>query len=413
MYPRDREKVKIWDVTEIINGWTPSTKILDYWDWDIARIWPNDMSKKKDYKYIIWWERYISKKWLDHSSAKLVPEWTVILSSRAPIGYVNIAKNAISTNQWCKSIICWTKLDNEFLYYFLSINKQLLENNSSWATFKELSWDSLKKIEILLPPFKVQQRIASILSKYDDLIENNNQRIKILEQEAELIYKEWFVKFKFPWHEKVRMIDSGTEFGMLPEWWEVKKVNDIVNTLQKWPSLTYVEDKEEWIPVINQKCIRNNEIEIKDIQYARPLKKEKEVCYMKKYDILVNSMWVGTLWRVSRNLSIDYNMIIHNCISFLRSKEDLLKQTILYYQIKSYENSFINLWTWSTWQTTLNINIIWDCNIIIPHIGIQEQFNKIILKMFDHIWELKKQNENLRKTRDILLPKLISGEVEV
>ena len=401
---QDRKKVKLWEITDIIMWQSPKSEFYTNNSSDIPFFqWCTEF--KELYPIV---RQYCSK------PTKIAKNWSILMSVRAPVWDLNIANTECCIGRWLCAINSKIKWNNRFIYYLLKANRDYLDSKWNWAVYKAINKDTLQDAEFLIPKsIPTQQTIASILSKYDDTIENNNQRIKILEQEAELIYNEWFMKFNFPWYEDVKMIDSWTQFEMIPEGWSVKKVYDIVTILQKWPSLTYVEDKEEWIPVINQKCIRNSEIEIKDIQYARPLKKEKEVCYMKKYDILVNSMWVGTLWRVSRNLSIDYNMIIHNCISFLRSKEDLLKQTILYYQIKSYENSFINLWTWSTWQTTLNINVIWDCNVIIPHIEIQEQFDKITLKMFDHIWELKKQNKNLRKTRDILLPKLISWEVEV
>ncbi|MEI7920138.1 MAG: restriction endonuclease subunit S [bacterium] len=79
----------------------------------------------------------------------------------------------------------------------------------------------MKNLDIYLPPLPTQQRIAFILSTYDDLIENNTRRIKILEEQAQLIYKEWFMKFKFPGWEKVKMVDSGTELGKIPEGWSI------------------------------------------------------------------------------------------------------------------------------------------------------------------------------------------------
>lgn len=390
MFNQDRKKIKLWEIAEIVNGWTPSTKVFDYWDWDISRIWPNDMSKRKDYKYITGWERYISKKWLDHSSAKLVPEWTVILSSRAPIGYVNITRNKISTNQWCKSIICWEKLNNEFLYYFLTINKQLLENNSSWATFKELSSDSLKRIELFLPPLPTQQRIASILSKYDDLIENNNQRIKILEQEAELIYKEWFVKFKFPWHEKIKMIDSWTEFGIIPDWWEVRKVEELIEkiptgkkydnktttpiwkvpVIDQWSSwIIWYHDDEPWVVASTENPI---------ITFAN------HTCY--------------------QNIIMFPFSTIQNIFAYYPNS--VVKSDI--YRLHFHTNKLVKISAYK-WHFPDYLSK----KVLYPGSELPKQYWKIVEPIMIEKYYLQKQNENLRTTRDILLPKLISGEVEV
>ncbi|MEW6418672.1 MAG: restriction endonuclease subunit S [Nitrospirota bacterium] len=87
-----------------------------------------------------------------------------------------------------------------------------------------------KKIKVLLPSIELQNKIASILSAYDDLIENNLKRIKILEEMAQMIYREWFVNFRFPGHEKVKMVKS--ELGMIPEGWKIRKVGDILSTLE-------------------------------------------------------------------------------------------------------------------------------------------------------------------------------------
>ncbi len=307
-------------------------------------------------------------------------------------------------------------INSKYFYFWIisDLWKESLKSITIWSSQSAYTIVWIKSLEILLPPLPTQQKIASILCKYDDLIENNNKRIKILEETAQAVYEEWFVKYKFPWSENIKMIDSGNDdFGMIPEGWEMKKVEEISLIVSKWPSLNYVDDKSQWIPVINQKCIRNWEIELNTIQFAEKLKDDKSYCYLEKYDILINSMWTWTLWRVSRNLTIDEKYIIHNCISFVRSNQNKLKQTVLYYQIKSKENHFISLSTWSTWQTTLNIKEIKNVDLIIPDIKIQNNFDNIVIKMFDEIWALKKQNQNLKETRDLLIPRLVSGELDV
>src|SRR5699024_10561589 len=148
---------------------------------------------------------------------------TILLTSRAPIGYMAIAENEITTNQGFKNIICdKNKVNNHFLYYYLLVNMDQIKGFASGATFPEISGKTLKNIRIQIPNIESQTKIADVLSTYDKLIENNNRRIQILEQTAEELYKEWFVRMRFPGYENIKF-DKG-----IPEGWEVKKVKGLV-----------------------------------------------------------------------------------------------------------------------------------------------------------------------------------------
>jgi len=394
---------------------------------EIALEIRNNFNPKKEREQIYLWLEHIEQQtlrissyWSSNETLSLklkFNSWDILFWKMRPYFRKVVKPNFSWVCSWEILVLNSNNWNSQnFLFYVVANEKFIDDVNKTtwWADRPRAKWEVMKNLEIFLPPFPTQQKIASILSKYDDLIENNNKRIKILEETAQSIYEEWFVKYNFPWSENIKMIDSGNDdFGMIPEGWGVKKVEEISLIVSKWPSLNYVDDKSQWIPVINQKCIRNWEIELNTIQFAEKLKDDKSYCYLEKYDILINSMWTWTLWRVSRNLTIDEKYIIHNCISFVRSNQNKLKQTVLYYQIKSKENHFISLSTWSTWQTTLNIKEIKNVDLIIPDIKIQNNFDNIVIKMFDEIWALKKQNQNLKETRDLLIPRLVSGELDV
>lgn len=111
-----------------------------------------------------------------------------------------------------------------YVYYFLQTLN--LERFNSGAGVPTLNRNDLDTLEISIHDFPIQQKIAFILSAYDDLIENNNKRIKILEEMAQAVYKEWFVNFRFPGHKKVKMVKS--KMGMIPEGWEVKTLDDVL-----------------------------------------------------------------------------------------------------------------------------------------------------------------------------------------
>lgn len=205
---------RISDIGQVIGGGTPSTSIDEYWNGNIPWISPKDLTNY-NCVYISCGENFISEKGLNKSGTKLLPENTVLFSSRAPIGYVAIAANSICTNQGFKSIICDPdKVDYLYLYYYLKANLQYIKLFANGATFPELSGKAMKNIKInIFNDVKYQRKIADTLFKYDNLIENNNKRIKSLEQMAENLYKEWFVRFRFPGYENAEF-----ENGIPKDW---------------------------------------------------------------------------------------------------------------------------------------------------------------------------------------------------
>ena len=199
---------------------TPSTSIEEYWNGSIPWISPSDLTGYKNV-FISHGEKSITELGLKKSSTKTLPKNTVLLSSRAPVGYIALAENDICTNQGFKSIICNSKVEPLYLYYYLKCNIDHIKAYASGATFPELSGNTLKNIKIeVFEEVAYQKKIASYLIKYDMLIENNNKRIKLLEQMAEEIYKEWFVRFRFPGY-KGSKFENGIPIG-----WQINKVKE-------------------------------------------------------------------------------------------------------------------------------------------------------------------------------------------
>ena len=170
----DWKKVKLSEIGEIIGGATPSTSKEEYYGGSIPWITPKDLSNFKG-RYIKYGERNITKDGLNSCSAKLMPKKSILFSSRAPIGYVAIADNEISTNQGFKSIVPNEKIDYLFLYYLLKFNKDRIESMGSGTTFKEVSGTTMKSIEVDIPlSLTEQKKIAGILDAIDKKIECNN-----------------------------------------------------------------------------------------------------------------------------------------------------------------------------------------------------------------------------------------------
>ena len=188
---------KISDIGTVVGGATPSTKKTEnYEGGKISWITPKDLSTLRD-RYIKSGERNITEIGLKSCSTQLLPKNTVLFSSRAPIGYVAITANEVCTNQGFKSVIPNENTDALFLYYLLKYNKDKIESMGSGTTFKEVSGNTMKNIVVSVPiEKKTQEKIGSILGSIDDKIEENRKLNNNLEEHVSLLYKSWFEDFK-------------------------------------------------------------------------------------------------------------------------------------------------------------------------------------------------------------------------
>ena len=229
---------KLGKITSIIGGGTPSSKINEYYDnGDIAWITPSDLSNYNN-MYISKGKKMITKLGLMKSSAKLLPKGTVCLSSRAPIGYVVIAKNELSTNQGFKSFLPSKVFKSEYLYWYLKSIKHILEAKASGTTFLELSAKKAGEVEIPLPPINEQQRIVNRieslfvkLNRAKELIENTLAQFE--QNKMAILHKaftgELTVKWrqKYDYHIKENSFETVQELYNLPNNWQWVKMKDI------------------------------------------------------------------------------------------------------------------------------------------------------------------------------------------
>ena len=184
-------KVRLGEIClRVTSGGTPSTKHPEYYGGTIPWL----RTQEVDFKPIYSTELFITEDGLNNSSAKWIPENTVIVAMYgATAGRSAIAKIALTTNQaWCNLIVDGLQADYRFVYYTLRLRYEELEGLAKGSAQTNLSAGIIKEFEIPLPPFPIQRHIADVLSAYDDLIENNRRRIAILEETARLAYRKWF-----------------------------------------------------------------------------------------------------------------------------------------------------------------------------------------------------------------------------
>ena len=228
--PLDQKKIewkeyKLGEIAEIVGGGTPSTSNEDYWDGDIPWLSPKDLTGYNRV-YIEKGARNITKEGLRKSSSKLMPAGPVLFSSRAPIGYVAIAKNEICTNQGFKSLVCNpNKLWNVFAYYWLKANTEYLQSLGTGTTFAEISGAVMKSISISIPPLSEQKRIASILSSLDDKIDLLHRENATLEAMAETLFRHLFIENPSPYWKEVslgkciKLVGGGTPKTSEESYW--------------------------------------------------------------------------------------------------------------------------------------------------------------------------------------------------
>ncbi|ADI01903.1 restriction endonuclease subunit S [Syntrophothermus lipocalidus] len=301
-------------------------------------------------------------------------------------------------------------LDNRFLYYWLLSpqGREQLKKCVIGSSQPAYTIALLKEMEICLPHFPIQRKIAAILSAYDDLIDNNNRRIRILEEMAQLIYREWFVKFRFPGYEKVRMVDS--ELGPIPEGWEVKRLSDLVDT-----QYGYTESARD-LPV-GPKYLRgtdinkNSYIDWDKVQFCTINDEDYRKYKLKQGDILVIRMAdPGKVGIVEQSVEA----VFASYLIRLKIRSLSVAPYYLFYFLLSdrYQN-YINRASTGTTRKSASASVITDISLVIPPKEIIDMFEEIIMGYRKFLNILLKQNTVLRRTRDLLLPKLISGELNV
>ncbi|KYJ87671.1 restriction endonuclease subunit S [Sulfurovum riftiae] len=273
-----------------------------------------------------------------------------------------------------------------------------MKNAAAGAAQPKLGIYKIKEVEIFYPSKNIRARISTILSTYDDLIENNNRRIAILEEMAQKLYREWFVKFRFPGHEKVKMVES--EFGLIPEGWEVVKLSEMCNlTMGQSPKSEFYNENKEGIPFYQG---------VADFGLRFP--KERVYCtkptrFAKEGDILFSVRApVGRLNIANSDLSIGRGL------SAINHKDGY--QTFLYQQLKYLFRVEDSMGNGSIFNSVTKRDMQ-NIDLLKPAIEIVEKFEEIAIPMFDLLDNLEKRNINLKGQRDLLLPKLISGKINV
>lgn len=272
---------------------------------------------------------------------------------------------------------------------------------SAMTTRASLTNDDLLSLEVPVPPLPVQQRIASILSTYDDLIENNQKQIKLLEEAAQRLYKEWFVDLRFPGHENVKIVDG------VPEGWESCKLRDVAEINGRNIDENYPYEKINYIDIGS---VRNGRI-LEKANYNLEEAPGRAKRIVQDGD-LIWGMVRPNLRAYAMVLNPDKNDVFSTGFAVLTSKK--VPFSFLYCNVTTEEfvGYLVNCTNGAAYPAVKPIHFE-EYNVSIPQNNLLNKFHNITEPYFRKIYYLNKQISSLREARDRLLPKLMSGEIEV
>ena len=301
--------------------------------------------------------------------------------------YITANENGWMTGSDClKVVLDESKCYPKFIYYQLRSEHigRWLEKVSIGATMPSLNTGLLSGIEMVLPPIEIQKQIAGILSVYDDLIENNQKQIKLLEEAAQRLYKEWFVDLRFPGHENTKIVDG------VPEGWIKEEIGKIIKKVHRTKQIVASEYKDEGsIPIVDQSRAfvagYTNDLEAR-VDFGIPI------------------IVFGDHTRIVKLIQFPFakgadgtQLIISDCLE--------MPQRLLYCSIMNVDLS--------NYHYARHFKYLKEEKIMIPTVKVANEFENNVTGIFSKIQNCRNEIIRCQKTRDLLLPKLMSGEVEV
>lgn len=377
---------------EIVGGATPSTKCEDYYGGSIPWITPKDLSSFK-VRYITSGERNITEKGLASCSAQMMPKDAVLFTSRAPIGYVAIASQSVCTNQGFKSIVVNEKADPLFVYYLLKYNKDAIEAMGSGTTFKEVSGKTMRAVKVRIPlDVSYQKRIAAVLDSLDTKIENNERINDNLEQQAQSYFQELFVDNADPEWAIGTISDLGTIVGG--------------STPSKAKPEYYTESGIAWITpkdlsINKSKFVSHGANDITELGL-----KNSSAAIMPEGTVLFSS-----------RAPIGYIAIAAGEVTTNQGFKSVVPKPeigtpFVYFFLKNTLPVIEGMASGSTFKEVSG-STMKNVPAVIPDAETLAKFSDFCAPIFAQQRILEEQNQSLATLRDNLLPKLMSGEIDV
>lgn len=394
----------------ISSGGTPSRKRPEYFSADRAgHLWVK--SKELLDTSIQDTEERITDLGLAESSAKYFPENTVLVAMYgANVGQLGWLRRPATVNQAiCGLVVNERMADWRFVFYSLLHNRGDLTVQAQGAAQQNLNQDLIRSFAVRIPPLTAQRRIGDILSAYDELIENSQRRIRILETMARALYRAWFVHFRFPGHEHVPRVPSA--MGDVPQGWQIKTIADVCESVSYGYTASASRDE------VGPKFLRITDIvpdtiDWLDVPFCE-IPEDKAARYSLRLGDIVVARTGATTGYAKRLNKLHPSAVFASYLVRARAKS-VVSDRMLGILMESEEyKRFVQTNIGGAAQPQANAVVLTSMPLAVPPSSVGEQFDRLVEPMIDEAELLAVRVQNLRRTRDLLLPRLLSGDLRL
>jgi type I restriction enzyme S subunit len=324
------------------------------------------------------------------------------------MGEVVMTDRPSFTNQQINAIVPNSNVEPSFIYYSLRPRKQELLALGTMAGVRTpiLNKSAFCDLKVQVPPLPIQRRIAGILSAYDDLIENSQRRIKILESMARALYREWFVHFRFPGHENVPLVPAS--MGQIPQGWEVVGFTEIADVLSGGTPKT--STSEYWdgeIPFFTPR-------DAPDCFYVEDTDKHVTELGLSKCASQLyppDTVFITARGTVGKVALPSVPMAMNQSCYALRGKPGISQRFLVLMTLQQVE--YLRTNTGGATFDTIVVDTFRRMQVAKPPLTLIAAFTRNVDSVFEQVNSLQRQTQNLRRTRDLLLPRLLSGQIDV
>ncbi|WP_426571325.1 restriction endonuclease subunit S [Aquihabitans sp. McL0605] len=401
-------------VARLESGHTPSRRHPEYWDGDVPWIGIRDATRNHG-RTLSDTAQHTNELGIAKSSARVLPADTVCLSRTASVGYVVVMGREMATSQDFVNWVCSPQLDHRFLKYILLAEHSTFLSFASGTTHQTIYFPEVKAFHVCLPSLDLQRRIADVLTEMDDLIENNRRRIELLEEMSRVIYREWFVHFRYPGHETAAVVNSPA--GPIPETWTIAPVEELAS-VEKGLSYKGAYLTQAGVPMANLKCLRPGGGFRRDgtKPYSGPHKPRHEVrpgdLVMANTDLTQAGTVIGSPAFVPRRGFEDGGIISHHLFA-IRCED----QSRIHWLYESFRDERFRAYARgvASGATVLGFRPadLLAYPLACPPDRLLNEFATIRSELGTLIEDLEDSIETLVTLRDLLLPKLVTGQVDV
>lgn len=340
----------------------------------------------------------------------------IVVTQRGTLGQVglipldSIFDRFVVSQSQMKLTVDPTKADPRFLYYYLkspATTKRLIDRASS-SGVPHINLETFRNFDVELPDLKTQRSVADVLTCLDDLIDNNRRRVEILEEAARLLYREWFVHFRYPGHEDVELVDS--DFGPVPQGWEVSQVSDVLETVgggtpAKTEDAHWADGTVQWFTPTDLTRARSAfAFDSASKITERGLKKSSAKLFPAGSVMMTSRATIGTISIAATPATTNQGFI--TCVP-----SDRLTSNYIYFWLHANVDLFLSVAGGATFKE-LRKSTLRELRILVPRQREMDSFEDSVEPMMSLLKNLLQQNQVLLEARDLMLPRLVSGELD-